>query len=136
MVNVSYFFHFSDDGTLPQISKTKSLGVLRAATLLYSTAQFRQLIASGALPYEAIGRKEPKTPLCSVAYKYMFNACRIPRKDADTYRIYDPSLNTHVIVACAIHVDISPFVEDALLNLPVCRYGSKMLRALELVLVV
>ena len=43
---------------------------------------------------------------------------------------------THVIVACAIHVDISPFVEDALLNLPVCRYGSKMLRALELVLVV
>lgn len=100
VVNVSYFFHFSDDGSLPQIPQTKSLGVLRAATLLYSTAQFRQLVASGALPYEAIGRKEPKTPLCSVAYKYMFNACRIPRKDADTYRIYDPSLNTHVIVAC------------------------------------
>eukprot|EP00970_Alexandrium_tamarense_P018651 scaffold13358_cov198-Alexandrium_tamarense.AAC.14 len=101
VVNVSYFFHFSDDGTLPEVPPaTKSLGVLRAASLLYSSAQFRQLVASGSLPYEAIGRKEPKTPLCSVAYKYMFNACRVPRKDQDSYRIYDPALNTHVIVAC------------------------------------
>lgn len=100
VVNVSYFFQFSDDGSLPQVAPLKkSLGVLRAASLLYSAAGFRQLVASGELPYEAIGRKEPKTPLCSVAYKYMFNACRVPRKDEDTYRIYDPSLNTHAIVA-------------------------------------
>ena len=111
VVNVSYFFHFSDDGTLPQIPQMKSLGVLRAASLLYSTAQFRQLVATGNLPYEAIGRKEPRTPLCSVAYKYMFNACRIPRKDADTYRIYDPSLNTHVIVACGGKFYSFDFVE-------------------------
>eukprot|EP00581_Thalassiosira_minuscula_P013944 CAMPEP_0183714242 /NCGR_PEP_ID=MMETSP0737-20130205/8834_1 /TAXON_ID=385413 /ORGANISM="Thalassiosira miniscula, Strain CCMP1093" /LENGTH=668 /DNA_ID=CAMNT_0025943149 /DNA_START=139 /DNA_END=2145 /DNA_ORIENTATION=+ len=101
VVNVSYFFHFSDDGTLPQTPPAKkSLGVLRAASLLYSTAQFRQLVGTGELPHEVIGRKEPKTPLCSAAYKYMFNACRVPRKDEDTYRIYDPSLNSHVIVAC------------------------------------
>ena len=100
VVNVSYFFQFSDDGSLPPVaSSTKSLGVLRAASLLYSAAGFRQLVASGELPHEAIGRKEPKTPLCSTAYKYMFNACRVPRKDEDTYRIYDPSLYTHAIVA-------------------------------------
>ena len=111
VVNVSYFFHFSDDGTLPQIPSDKSLGVLRAASLLYSTAQFRQLVASGNLPYEAIGRKEPKTALCSAAYKYMFNACRVPRKDEDTYKIYDPSLNSHVIVACGGKFYSFDFVE-------------------------
>mmetsp|Transcript_10526 Transcript_10526/g.17405 ORF Transcript_10526/g.17405 Transcript_10526/m.17405 type:complete len:694 (-) Transcript_10526:10-2091(-) len=100
VVNVSYFFQFSDDGSLSQVAPTtKSLGVLRAASLLHSAAGFRQLVASGDLPHEAIGRKEPKTPLCSVAYKYMFNACRVPRKGEDTYKIYDPALNTHVIVA-------------------------------------
>ncbi|KAL9190955.1 hypothetical protein ACHAXT_000661 [Thalassiosira profunda] len=111
-VNVSYFFHFSDDGTLPQIPADKSLGVLRAASLLSSTAQFRKQVASGDLPYEAIGRKEPKTPLCSAAYKYMFNACRVPRKDEDSYRIYDPSLNSHVIVACGGKFYSFDFVEE------------------------
>lgn len=111
VVNVSYFFHFSDDGTLPQYPTEKSLGVLRAASLLHSTAQYRQLVASGELPHEAIGRKEPKTPLCSVAYKYMFNACRVPRKDEDTYRIYDPSLHSHVIVACGGKFYSFDFVE-------------------------
>ena len=111
-VNVSYFFHFSDDGTLPQIPADKSLGVLRAASLLSSTAKFRKQVASGDLPYEAIGRKEPKTPLCSAAYKYMFNACRVPRKDEDSYRIYDPSLNSHVIVACGGKFYSFDFVEE------------------------
>lgn len=100
VVNVSYFFQFSDDGSLPQVApSTKSLGVLRAASLLHSAAGFRQLVASGDLPHEAIGRKEPRTPLCSAAYKYMFNACRVPRKDEDSYKIYDPSLNSHAVVA-------------------------------------
>lgn len=110
---MSSFCHFSDDGSLPQVppSNDKSLGVLRAASLLYSTAQFRQLVASGDLPHEAIGRKEPKTALCSAAYKYMFNACRVPRKDEDTYRIYDPSLNSHVVVACGGKFYSFDFVE-------------------------
>jgi len=111
VVNVSYFFHFSDDGTLPQIPSDKSLGVLRAASLLYSTAQFRQLVASGDLPYEAIGREPNKTALCSVAYKYMFNACRIPCKGDDTYRIYDPALTSHVVVACGGKFFSFDFVE-------------------------
>ena len=111
VINVSYFFHFSDDGTLPQTPSDKSQGVLRAASLLYSTAQFRQLVATGDLPYEAIGREPNKTALCSVAYKYMFNACRVPRKDEDSYRIYDPSLNSHVVVACGGKFFSFDFVE-------------------------
>ncbi|KAL3823254.1 hypothetical protein ACHAXA_011099 [Cyclostephanos tholiformis] len=111
VVNVSYFFHFSDDGTLPQIPSEKSLGVLRAASLLYSTAQFRQLVATGDLPHEAIGREPNSTALCSVAYKYMFNACRIPRKGEDSYRIYDPSLSSHVVVACGGRFFSFDFVE-------------------------
>ena len=111
VVNVSYFFHFSDDGTLPQIPSEKSLGVLRAASLLYSTAQFRRLVATGDLPHEAIGREPNTTALCSVAYKYMFNACRIPRRDEDTYRIYDPSLSSHVVVACGGKFFSFDFVE-------------------------
>jgi carnitine O-acetyltransferase len=35
----------------------------------------------------------------SVAFKYMFNACRIPHREMDGYRIYDPSLHKHCIVA-------------------------------------
>ena len=102
VVNVSYFFHFSDDSTLPHPtpkSKSKSLGVLRGASILYSIAEFRKLLCSGSLPCESIGRKDKQTHLCSVAFKYMFNACRVPHREQDTYRIYDPSLYQHVIVA-------------------------------------
>ena len=100
-MNVSYFFQFSDDATLPPAPPPgKSRGVLRGAALLHATAHFRRRVASGALPPEEIGRKEPRTALCSAAYKYMFNACRIPRRERDTYRIYDPSAHSHVIVAC------------------------------------
>ena len=65
--------------------------------MLYATAEFRKLVVTGQLPAEKVGKKQ--TPLCSTAYKYMFNACRIPRHVQDSYRIYDPSLNTHAIVA-------------------------------------
>ena len=99
VINVSYFFHFRDDNTIPGIESTTSLGVLRAAALLHNAAIFRKSVASGHLNHEEIGRKDPKTPLCSVAYKYMFNACRIPLAQQDSYRIYDPSQQTHCIVA-------------------------------------
>lgn len=98
VVNVSYFFSFVDDPTVDVAQQAGSApNVQRAAALLYSTAEFRKLVVTGTLPCEKIGKK--KTPICSTAYKYMFNACRIPRLDQDSYKIYDPSLNTHCIVA-------------------------------------
>ncbi|RHZ01301.1 hypothetical protein DYB26_009016 [Aphanomyces astaci] len=89
--NVSYFFHFSDSVHLAQRSQ-----VGRAASLLVASMAFRNQVASGTRPPETLGKGQ--TPLCSTAYKYMFNACRIPRRDADSYRIYDPSTHHHVVV--------------------------------------
>jgi carnitine O-acetyltransferase len=90
VINVSYFFHFQSDPTVTNI-------VQRAATIAYTTGQFRNLVASGQFPAEQIGKG--RTPLCSVAYKYMLHACRIPQPTQDTYRIYDPSKHHHVIVS-------------------------------------
>ncbi|KDO21759.1 hypothetical protein SPRG_13173 [Saprolegnia parasitica CBS 223.65] len=88
---VSYFFHFSDAAHALQRSQ-----VGRAASLLVATMAFRNQVASGTRPPEVLGRG--KTPLCATAYKYMFNACRIPHRSADSYRIYDPSLHHHIVV--------------------------------------
>ncbi|CAK4071382.1 unnamed protein product [Aphanomyces euteiches] len=89
--NVSYFFHLSDAFHLPQRSQ-----VGRAASLLVASMEFRNQVASGTRPPETLGKN--KTPICSTAYKYMFNSCRIPRRDADSYRIYDPAQNHHIVV--------------------------------------
>lgn len=96
VVNVSYFFGFVDDPTI-HCTKFGEANVQRGATMLFAAAKFRRLVATGQLPYERIGRK--KIPLCATAYKYMFHACRIPRRDHDSYRIYDPSCYSHCIVA-------------------------------------
>lgn len=114
MVNVSYFFHFSDDGTLPQPTQQNewSRGIHRAASILYSAAEFRKQLCSGSFPQREIGRKDPKTPLCSTAYKYVFNACRVPHKGEDTYRLYDPSRYTHCVVACKGNFYAFDFVDD------------------------
>lgn len=91
--NVSYFFHFADSVHAEQRSN-----VGRAAALLRGTMAFRQLLVSGALEPELLGSKQKPTPVCATAYKYMFNACRVPRRESDTYRIFDPATHNHVIV--------------------------------------
>ncbi len=143
VVNVSYFFHFSDDGTLPQppppplqskstSTKDWSLGVHRAASILYSCAEFRKQICTGSFPHIRLGRKEPKTPLCSVAYKYMFNACRVPKREQDSYRIYDPSRNTHCVVACKGNFYAVDFVDDCGDPLPLPVIEQRLNRCVEL----
>ena len=67
----------------------------RAASILTAISKFRKKVCSGDLPQEMIRNK----PLCSAAYKYMFNACRIPESPMDSYTIYDPSLYSHCIIA-------------------------------------
>ena len=117
VVNVSYFFHFSDDTTLPQSHTTLSRAIKRGAAILVATAEFRNLVCSGSLPCETIGRKV-KTPLCSTAFKYMFNACRIPRKEIDTYKIYDPSQYGHVVVAVKGNFYAVDFLDNKGMALP------------------
>jgi carnitine O-acetyltransferase len=106
MINVSYFFHFSDDPTLP-FNQPKN--VKRGAAILTAVAEYRKKVCSGAMPAETLGKK--KTPLCSVAFKYMFHACRIPRRNQDSYRIYDPSRHLHCIVARKGHFFSLDFID-------------------------
>jgi carnitine O-acetyltransferase len=96
VINVSYFFHFSDDPTLP-VDKPRN--VTRGAAILTSLAQFRQQVVTGTLPADKVGRPPKETFLCSTAYKYMFNATRIPHREMDSYKMYDPARHGHCIVA-------------------------------------
>lgn len=78
--------------------------------MLWHMADYRYRVCSGSMPAETLGRK--KTPLCSTAFKYMFHACRIPRKEQDSYTIYDPSRHTHAIVSCQGHFFSVDFLDD------------------------
>lgn len=132
-INVSYFFQLSDDETLPPCGDgRKSLGVMRAAAVLKAVGEYRKKVCSGELPVETIGRKDPKIPLCSVAFKYMFNACRIPRKEQDSYRMYDPSLHKHCIVARKGLFFAVDFVDDEGNPLPFAVLESLLQLTVEL----
>jgi carnitine O-acetyltransferase len=97
VVNVSYFFSFVDDPTIHTTPHSMP-NIQRGAAILWASAVFRKQVVTGQLPPELIGKKK-QTPICATAYKYMFNACRTPHLERDGYRIYDPSLYTHTIVA-------------------------------------
>ena len=101
VINVSYYFHFKDDPTASTMFQ-------RGAALLYGTAQVRNKVLHGTWPAEQVGKH--KTPLCSVAYKYMFHSCRIPRLGQDTVKIYNGREKQHAVVACRGHF----FVMDIL----------------------
>eukprot|EP00980_Cylindrotheca_fusiformis_P026207 scaffold15514_cov129-Cylindrotheca_fusiformis.AAC.15 len=95
VVNVSYFFSFVDD---PSVKSSVAMpNVKRGAAIMFAAAGYRKQVITGGLPAGRFGRRD--VALCSTAYKYMFNACRIPVEGQDAYWIYDPSRNTHCIVA-------------------------------------
>eukprot|EP00903_Cladosiphon_okamuranus_P010710 g10122.t1 len=89
---VSYFYHFSDS---PRAAEDRTQ-TGRAAALLHAALEFRRHVFKGTLPPEKVGKKG--TPLCSTAYKYMFNACRVPDESADRVRLYPAAGNHHVLV--------------------------------------
>jgi len=103
VIDVSYFFQFTPD---PMASTSAA----RAAALLHQSAVFRKAVISGSLPVESIGKKN--TPLCSSAWKYMFNATRLPKKGHDGYVIHDPSLHNHIVVLRKGRVFTFDFVDD------------------------
>jgi hypothetical protein len=103
VINVSYFFHLQDDTTLSIANAANNAApprnVARAAAVLHAVAEYRLQVCSGAMAQESIGRPPKSTPLCSTAFKYMFNSCRIPHREMDSYKMHDPSQHTHVIIA-------------------------------------
>ena len=101
-INVSYFFHFADDPTIfleQDNSSSSPPNVKRAAAVLIATADHRKAVCSGSMPAETIGRGDRKTILDSTAFKYLFHGCRIPAEKQDSYKIYDPALHHHVVIA-------------------------------------
>jgi len=129
MINVSYFFQFHDDHTT-DLEEGKT-NLQRAAAMLFATAEFRKRVCSGSLPADKIGKKQ--TPLCSTPYKYLFNACRIPQPQQDSYRIYDPSRFTHAIVARNGHFFSIEMVHPATGDpLPVDQLENQLRRCVEL----
>ncbi|KAG7346650.1 choline/carnitine o-acyltransferase [Nitzschia inconspicua] len=126
VVNVSYFFQFQNDSTL---SKSRP-NIERAAALLYSTAEFRKEVCSGALEPEVMGKAQ--IPLDATAFKYMFHACRIPRKVQDNYRIYDPSRHNHAIVARKGNFYSINIVDDAGDPLPLSVIEEQLQQCIEM----
>ena len=105
VINVSYFYHFVMDPTLPihSTGDNLDLSISRGAAILHQVAKFRKEVCSATLSPPFVGRKEKNTQtfLCNTAYKYMFHTCRIPQLHQDCVRMYDPSIhdNSHCIVS-------------------------------------
>jgi len=66
---------------------------LKAALLLKGILSFRQLVESQQLTPDKIKDKA----LCMDSYQWLFNACRIPTKPADTATKYSPESHNHII---------------------------------------
>lgn len=89
---VSYFYRLQYD------TSCHGDGVVRATAALQAAAVMAQDVCSGHRKPDMVGRNKQTTSLCSTQYKYLFNSCRIPQKDHDSYRIYQPK-QFHAIVA-------------------------------------
>ena len=127
-INVSYYFHLQDDPT--SFVGDGSVQVRRGAAMLWHMADYRYRVCSGTMPFETLGKK--KIPLCSTAFKYMFHACRIPRKDQDSYMIYDPSRHTHAIVACKGHFFAVDFLDEQGHVVPVSVLEERLQQCVDL----
>jgi carnitine O-acetyltransferase len=133
VINVSYWFAFVDDDTTASSTTTTSTvppNIQRAAAMMYSTGEFRREVVTGNLPAEELGRN--KIPLDSTAYRYMFNACRIPHQVHDSYRIYDPSRHKHAIVARKGQFFAVDFVDDLGNPLPIEILQDQLLQCVHM----
>ena len=84
--------------------------IQRGALVLKAAWEYRQMIASRTLPQETIGKA--KTPLCSTGFKYLFHTSRIPNLVQDSYKLHDPSIYTHAVVAHRGHFFVLPLVDN------------------------
>lgn len=133
--NVSYWFAFVDDETIRSSSSSSATNVpppniQRASAMLYATAEFRKAVVTGTLPAETLGRQ--KIPLDATSYRYMFNACRIPNRVQDSYRIYDPSRHVHAVVARKGQFFAMDFVDEAGNPLPMDVLQDQLVQCVEM----
>jgi carnitine O-acetyltransferase len=131
LVYVSYYFHLADDATVPS-QEVGKVNVHRAAALVYAMSEFRELICSGNMPAETIGKKGEEKPICATAYKYMFHSCRIPRENEDIVRIYDPSRHKHFAVARKGHFFAVDFLDENGHVLPLEVIEQRLAKCIEI----
>lgn len=125
--NVSYFLQLEDN---PTVEASAAPQIQRAGSLLVATAKFREEVCSGRLPPDRVGRQQ--TLLCSSTFKYLFNACRVPLQQQDSYCIYDPSKAKHVIVARKGHFFSFNFVDEVGDPLPTAILEQQLQKCIEM----
>ncbi|KAJ1965552.1 Carnitine O-acetyltransferase mitochondrial [Dipsacomyces acuminosporus] len=84
---VSYHYSYNDDPACVRPNQ-------RAAKIICGAMAFRQLIVDGSLEPEM----QKTAPLCSHSYKFMFNACRIPKRPSDYCRTVEYAGNDYITV--------------------------------------
>ncbi|RKP25718.1 hypothetical protein SYNPS1DRAFT_15255, partial [Syncephalis pseudoplumigaleata] len=101
VLNVSFFFAFQDD-------RLRRVPATRAASIVTAAMDFREQVVSETLTPEYA----KNTPLCSLAYSRIFNACRYPVKPSDKLRAFDPSTHEHLAVMRKNQVFVFDLVRD------------------------
>eukprot|EP00977_Amphora_coffeiformis_P005956 scaffold1267_cov171-Amphora_coffeaeformis.AAC.32 len=122
---VTYYLLVPDDDKL---ATDNDAGLHRAAAMLYVVAEARQGICSGQMAPDMAGA----SPLCSVGFKYLFHACRVPQPHSDVYHLYDPSRYRHAIVACGGQFYAVDIVDEHQNPLPLPLLEARLLRVREL----
>lgn len=84
---VSYFYSYKDD-------KKRRDPAKRAAAITTAALEFKKMVDGGTLEPEYMR----KQPMCMDSYKWMFNACRIPKKPVDEPIKYPASEHKYFIV--------------------------------------
>lgn len=69
----------------------------RAANVTWAACRFRRMIERQEVSPFAIAPKT-KVPFCTMQYQRMFNSCRIPGEETDTFRHWDDI--KHIAVLC------------------------------------
>ncbi|KAI9228385.1 MAG: acyltransferase ChoActase/COT/CPT [Piptocephalis tieghemiana] len=101
-VYVSYFFAYRDDPYRKDQAQ-------RAASIIQAALGFREEVVSGTLTPDYMR----KAPLCMDSFKWLFHACRIPKKPSDYEATFDPHSNQHIAVVCNHHYYILPFTHSS-----------------------
>lgn len=84
---VSYFYSYKDD-------KKRRDPAKRAAAITTAALEFKKMVDGGTLEPEYMR----KQPMCMDSYKWMFNACRIPKKPVDEPIKYPASEHKYFVV--------------------------------------
>ena len=91
---VSYFIALRDD-------RQRATQLERAAGLAVEMARACLSVQSGGMPRETLGKGADAVPLCSNAFKFLFNSARLPRPHSDATRCFDPSDARCAVIAIA-----------------------------------